>query len=256
VTRGRSAGSSVRCWEAPPRTLQLADDEVHLWRAALDYSGAELSGFEQLLSEDERARAARFLFPRDRQHFTAARAVLRSIVASYVNMAPNQLQFSVGPHGKPALATGFDASTLSFNVSHSRDVALYAISGGCDVGVDVEHVSADTDVDQMAERFFSPRELATFRLLPSEEKQYAFFTCWVRKEAYVKARGNGLAIPLDTFTVSFSPGEPAALLDVAGYPEEPAAWCLWELDVAPSCAAALAANSRTRRLRHWQFGVS
>ena len=215
-----------------------------------------MSGVAETLSEEERERAARLRFPRDRQHFTAARAVLRSIVAAYVNMEPNQLQFRVGPYGKPALAAGCGASTLSFNLSHSRDVALCAISRGSDVGVDVEHVSSDTDIDQIAECFFSPRELAIFRLLPSGEKQNAFFACWVRKEAYVKARGDGLAIPLDTFTVSFSPGEPAALLDVAGYPEEPSEWCLWELDVAPFCAAALAANSRTRRLRQWQFSVS
>jgi 4'-phosphopantetheinyl transferase len=117
----------------------------------------------------------------------------------------------------------------------------------------VERVREDVDVDLIAERFFSQREIAALRLLPPATRRKAFFTCWVRKEAYVKARGDGLAMGLDSFSVSFSPGEPPALLDDEGHPEEAPAWSLRELDVAPSFAAALAVRAGEFRVRRWEF---
>ena len=254
--RGRgSARSSARPWEAPPRTLVLPDGEVHVWRAALDDTKSQARDFEQILSNEERDRAARFSSARDREHFTVARAMLRLIVGKYLSIEPRQLQLTRGPHGKPALATERGANALRFNSSRSGELALCAIARGRDVGVDVEHVRADLDldVDQIAERFFSPRELATFRVLPPERKQQAFFTCWVRKEAYLKATGDGLAIPLESFSVSFSEGDPAALLDVPGHPEHPSEYSLWELDPGPSYVAALAAETGIGCVTCWQF---
>jgi 4'-phosphopantetheinyl transferase len=234
-------------------SIALHPDEVHVWLADLNHSGFPAAEIDHVLSQEERERAARFYLQRDRNHFTAGRAMLRSILGGYLNADPCHLQFSRGPHGKPALATEGGADAVCFNIAHSHDVALCAVARGRDIGVDVERVRADVNVDLIAERFFSQREIAILRSLPPERKLTAFFTCWVRKEAYVKARGDGLAMNLDSFSVSFAPGEPAALLDVQGHPEEALAWSLTELDFDPSFAAALAVRAGECRVRCWQF---
>jgi 4'-phosphopantetheinyl transferase len=238
--------------DLPSKTLALQHDEVHVWLADLNsaFPGRDI---DRILSQEERERAARFYLQRDRNHFIARRAMLRSILGRYLSVDPRHLQFSRGPHGKPVLATERGADALCFNIAHSHEIALCAVARGRDIGVDVERVRADVDVDLIADRFFSQREVAALRLLPPERRRTAFFTCWVRKEAYVKAKGDGLAMDLDSFSVSFSPGEPAALLDVPGHPEEALAWSLRELDFAPSYAAALAVRARECRVKWWQF---
>lgn len=246
----------ARSWGLPSKTLALPHDEVHVWLADLNQSGFSAQDVDRVLSQEERERAARFYLQADRNRFTAGRGMLRLILGSYLNTDPGHLQFSRGPHGKPALVTERGADALCFNIAHSHDVALCAVARGRDIGVDVERVRADVDVDLIAERLFSQQEIAALRSLPPERKLTAFFTCWVRKEAYLKARGDGLAMDLDSFSVSFSPGEPAALLDVRGCPEEALAWSLRELDFAPSYAAALAVRGGECRVRSWQFTPS
>ena len=235
------------------KTLALQHGEVHVWLADLNHSRFAERDIDCILSQEERERAARFYLQSDRHHFTAGRATLRSILGRYLDMAPRYVQFSRGPHGKPELATERGSNALCFNLAHSHGVALCAIARGHDIGVDVERVNADVNVDLIAERFFSQREIAALRLLPQEKKLTAFFTGWVRKEAYLKARGDGLAMDLDSFSVSLSPGEPAALLDVQGHPEEALAWSLRELDVDASFAAAVALRAAECRVRCWEF---
>jgi 4'-phosphopantetheinyl transferase len=231
----------------------LQHDEVHVWLADLNHAAVPAQDIDRILSQEEHERAARFYVLRDRNQFTAGRAMLRLILGRYLNMDPRYVQFNRGPHGKPALVTEGGSDALCFNMAHSHDVALCAVARGRDIGVDVERVRADVEVDLIAERLFSQREIAAFRLLPPERKLTAFFTCWVRKEAYLKARGDGLSLGLDSFSVSFWPGEPAALLDVRGDPDEALQWSLRELDVAPSYAAALAVRGDECRVRCWQF---
>ena len=252
MIREAAPGSSTGMAGANP-SIALQHDEVHVWLADLNQSEFPAREIDRILSEEERERAARFYVQRDRNHFAVGRAMLRSILGRYLNADPRHLQFSRGPHGKPVLATERGADALCFNIAHSHDVALCAVARGRDIGVDVERVREDVDVDLIAERFFSQREIAALRLLPPETRLKAFFTCWVRKEAYVKARGDGLAMGLDSFSVSFSPGEPPALLDVEGHPEEALAWSLTELDVAPSFAAALAVRAGEFRVKRWEF---
>ena len=240
-------------WALPSETLDLQHDEVHVWVADLNHSAFPARDIDRILSSEERERAARFYFDRDRNHFIGSRAILRLILGRYIDMPPGQVQFSRGPHGKPALATERGADALYFNIAHSHDVALCGVTRGRDIGVDVERVNADVNVDLIAERFFSRREIAALRLLPPERKLTAFFTCWVRKEAYLKARGDGFSMALDSFSVSVSPGEPASLLDVTGHPEEAVGWSLSELDVAPSYTAALAVRGGECPVRCWQL---
>jgi 4'-phosphopantetheinyl transferase len=224
--------------------------EVHVWRAPLSISDPERADLLATLSPDERARADRFHFDRDRAHFIAGRGFLRAILGAYLDVAPRALVFDYSPHGKPRLATG--AGGLRFNLSHSHDLALCAVALDRELGVDVEYIQPRLE-EGIAERFFSRREVAALRSLPAEAQSAAFFACWTRKEAYVKAHGQGLSLRLDRFDVSLAPGEPAALLRTEDDPAEAMRWSLRELVPGPGYAGALAAEGQTWRLRCWQW---
>jgi 4'-phosphopantetheinyl transferase len=161
--------------------------------------------------------------------------------------------FCYGAHGKPALAGDTGADAIRFNAAHSLGVALYAVTRGREVGIDLEHIRFDLAVMEIAERFFSRREVATLRTLPTEAQRQAFFRCWTRKEAYIKARGEGLSLPLDQFDVSLTPAEPAAVLGTQRDPSETARWSLQELPLAPDYVAALAVEGHGWRLACWQW---
>jgi 4'-phosphopantetheinyl transferase len=201
---------------------------------------------EEVLSRDELERARRFHFDRDRRRFTLARGALRMILSGYLNTDPKLIVFEYGPQGKPSLTSS--PSEIRFNVAHSEELALIAVSCERELGVDLEHVRSLASVEQIPERFFSPREAAVFRSLPGHLVEAAFFACWTRKEAYVKARGGGLSIPLDRFDVSLEPSQPAALLDVRDNPAEVARWGMVELQPASGYAGALVAQGKD-----WHF---
>lgn len=231
----------------------LGRDEVHVWRATLDQTPSRIQRFLHTLAADERARAERFHFERDREHFIVARGVLRAILGGYLKRAPECLSFCYGSHGKPALAGESGGNAIRFNVSHSRGVALYAVARGREVGIDLEHIRFDVAVAEIAERFFSRREVGMLLALPTDAQRQAFFRCWTRKEAYIKARGEGLSLPLDQFDVSLAPGEPAELLRTQRDPSEASRWSLHELTSAPGYVAALAVEARGWRLACWQW---
>jgi len=245
--------SPVPPWRASPENLVLGGDEVHVWRATLDQTPSQIQSFLHNLAADEQARVERFYFERDREHFIVARGVLRAILGGYLNQAPEYLSFCYSAHGKPALTGESDGDAIRFSVSHSHGVALYAVTRGREVGVDIERIRFDVAVTEIAERYFSRREVATLRTLPAETQRQAFFQCWTRKEAYIKARGEGLSLPLDEFDVSLAPGEPAAVLGTQRDPSEASRWSLQELTPAPGYAAALAAAGHGWHLTCWQW---
>ena len=218
---------------APPRA-----GEIHLRIAPLDLGAAEIEAERALLSEDEIRRADAFRRPLDRIRFTAARAWLRRTLASCLGRDPARLVFAVGPHGKPFLPEAGGA--LDFNLSHSGGFALLAVSPGFPVGADIEEMRPIEE--KLAERFFSPGEIRALRALPPAGREAGFFRCWTRKEAYLKALGSGLATPLDGFTVTLGPDEPARLLSVSGRPGEAEAWRIAHLAPVPGCMAAVAAR--------------
>jgi len=245
--------SADPAWCAPPATLELGSNEVHVWRATLDQTPSQHLSFLHNLSADEATRAERFHFEKDREHFIVARGVLRAILGGYLNRSPKSLSFCYGAKGKPALGGEFDGDAIRFNVSHSHGLALYAVTRGRDVGVDLERIRSDVAVAEIAERFFSRREVAMLRTLPTEVQREAFFRCWTRKEAYIKALGEGLSLPLDQFDVSLAPGEPAELLCTRPDPSEASRWSLREIVPAPGYVGAIALGAHGWRLARWQW---
>ena len=215
----------------PATPPPLGVHEAHLWR--LDLDAQETA--RDVLNDEELARAARFHFERDRHRFIAGRAALRRILAAYLGRAPADLVFTVGPHGKPAL----ENLGLEFNLSHSGGCGLLAVTRGRRVGVDVERVRADFAGEDIARRFFAPAEVEA--LAASAPDQYAtgFFRCWTRKEAYVKARGDGLSLALERFEVPLDQGATRALASCLDDPSECARWSLREVVPAPGYLGAL-----------------
>jgi len=245
--------STAPPWAYPPPTIILGSNEVHVWRASLDEPPPQIDSFLHTLAADEQSRAERFYFQRDRERFITAHGVLRAILGFYLNRAPKCLSFCYSSHGKPALAWESGGDAIRFNMSHSHGVALYAVARGREVGIDLEFIRRDLEVEQIAERFVSRRETATLRALPTDLRKYAFFLCWTRKEAYIKATGEGLSLPLDQFDVSLIPGEPAALLSTQSGLDEALRWSLQELTLASGYVAALAVEGRGWSLSCWQW---
>jgi len=215
----------------------LHSPELHLWRIDLAAAAANLDALGQTLSPDERARAGRLIAPLARARFVAGRGALRAALARYVGEEAAALRFRYGPTGKPRL-DGPRGDLISFNLAHSHDLALLAVSSRARVGVDVELVG-DADHAAIAAGFFAPDERHALAALPLAQRREAFYRCWVCKEAFVKARGDGLSLALDRFAVSVTPGVPAALQRVDGDPDEVGRWQLIELAPAEGFVAAL-----------------
>jgi 4'-phosphopantetheinyl transferase len=201
-----------------------------------------------VLSEDERERADRFHFARDRRRFTVARGVLRRLLGRYLGAPAAGVRFAYGAQGKPRL----DHTELHFNVSHAGVFALYAFTVGRDIGVDIEQIRPMEDMLQIARRFFSASEVRTLESLAAEVQPLAFYNCWTRKEAYIKARGEGLALALDAFDVTLRPGDAARMLR-ADDSREVERWSLHAIDAAPGYAAALAVEGHASPMRCWRW---
>lgn len=214
------------------------DNEVHIWRCSLDLSPAALEQAMAVLADDEVKRVRRYKFARDRRRFVAARAFLRRTLAEYLSAAPSRLAFTYGKFGKPELPPGSGTETVEFNLSHADDLALLAITRGRKVGIDVERIDQSLDLQTIALRFFSEREKAALDEIPGEEWGSGFFRCWTRKEAFLKAVGDGLACPLDSFDVSLD--LKPRLLRVRDDTEAASKWRLYHLNLEPSYVAALA----------------
>lgn len=240
-------------WGRPPAAVRLEGGEVHVWAAPLDPPADEARGYAALVAPDERERMERFRFERDRRRFGVARGVLRLLIGRYLETDPRRVVFRYESHGKPALSGELAERGLRFNVSHSGEMALYAFARERELGVDVEEVRPMEDGLDIAERFFSQAEVAAFRALPAEVRDEAFFNCWTRKEAYIKAVGEGLSFPLHVFDVSLAPGEPARLI-ASRDPRQAERWSLRELpDPAPGYRAAVVAEGTGWELACWRW---
>lgn len=224
----------------------LRADEVHVWRGVLPFSESRRAASWLLLDDEERSRADAFRSDEHRAQFVAAHGMLRALLARYTGTDPAALRFRRDAAGKPALEAGGAGTT--FNMAHTREVVVCAFARGREVGVDAEQIR-DIEELELARRFFSAREVAALEALPADALREGFFTCWTRKEAYLKARGDGLQFPLRGFTVSLRRGEAAALLEVPEAPEEARRWRLESLLLAPGHVGAVAAEGHDWQLR-------
>jgi 4'-phosphopantetheinyl transferase len=226
--------------------FRLASNEVHSWCVALDVPPETSAGLDVTLSHDERNRSARLRFARDRRRFIAARGVLRDLLGRYLGTRPGQIRFTYNAFGKPELSPEF-GSRLRFNLSHSADLALIAITTEAGIGVDLEYIRPQPDHAEIARSFFSAAEVDQLNRLPSPLHTLAFFGCWTKKEAYVKACGEGLAIPLTSFSVPMATDPTHTLVDL-GRP-----WSLYTLQPVPGYVGALAIEGTGWRLSQWHW---
>ncbi len=239
-------------WQSSPAALWLANDEVHVWRADLDVSTHDLALYQRSLSPDEISRVERLQNPADQRRFVARRGILRSLLSSYLESRPADILFTYTAYGKPMLNIQDQSNVLRFTLSHTSDHALFAVSQGRDVGIDIEQIPYSFDYEQIAGSLFATEEYALLCALPLPQRNTAFFRLWTCKEAYIKAGGLGLSLALDSFAVSFGLATPAHLLygpnqvDASG-------WSLRELPIDENHAAALVVEGNDWQLRCWHY---
>lgn len=243
AVRGDLMGTGRSLMSIPKRT-------VDIWilpTGSLPDSAVER--FREYLSRDEQGRADRFATEQLRFSFIQTRGVLRVLLGHYLGVGPKAVSIKYGPKGKPFVALGTDNTDLRFNTAHSRDLSLVALAKGCELGIDIEAIRPLSDPLSIADRFFCPEEASQLALLSGSLREQAFYRCWTRKEAYVKATGDGLSTRLDTFRVTLQPGESVRFLHVNGDATEARAWTLHDLVLPNLYLGALAYRDRRRPIR-------
>jgi 4'-phosphopantetheinyl transferase len=232
-----------RHWGSDGVISHLGPGEVHVWSALLDPASTEIARFSETLSQDEKERANRFRFEKNRNEFIISRGSLRVLLGSYLGVPAHEVGFAYSRYGKPYLVDSDHISPVEFNLSHSEGVVVLAFTKDRRVGVDIEYVGRNFDFEEIAGRFFSLAEQQMLRNTPREERGAGFFRCWTRKEAYIKAIGHGLSQPLSEFDVSLAPKQISALLATRPDPSEADRWLLRDLPVAAGYVGAVAVEA-------------
>lgn len=230
---------------------ELGQNCVHVWRAQLEVSDGVLEQLKAYLSPEECARAARFRFDRHRKPFIAGRGILRALLARYLEIDPQTVRFIYGQCGKPALPEKWES--LKFNVSHSGTFALFAFAHTLEVGVDIELIRERKCLMDIARRFFAADEVEALLALPEEQQLNGFHRCWTRKEAYVKAKGDGLSLALDQFSVSIAEEAFPRLLRATTDSDESAHWRFFHVPTPESYAAVVAVQTPCETLSCWEW---
>jgi 4'-phosphopantetheinyl transferase len=238
------------------RTQPITGSELHVWCISLNVSPEDLFYFTSLLAQDETNRAGRYYFENDRNHYIAARGLLRIILGGYLGTEPARIEFTYGPHGKPALNFASKEGVLEFNLSHSKDRVLYAFNWNRKVGVDIEYRIPMADMDDFAEQFFTPRESAFINSLSGDQKEDAFFKTWTCKEAFLKANGSGLTVPINQVEISLEANGTVELCSIGNDKESAAHWRLELFNPFPGYQAALAVDGKDRQIIYRHFGDS
>ncbi len=254
MIREKHKPMAIPILELPSAEVQIDAREVHIWHSNLQVSPIQYQDMESLLSEEERKRAERFHYDIHRVRFTVARATLRLILAKYLSQAPKEIQFGYGINGKPGLASP-NPLQIEFNLSHSEDAVVIAVCREAAVGVDIESIKPNREILRIARRFFSKHEYTVLQSLPKTQRLSGFYNCWTRKEAFVKAVGSGLYMPLDAFAVTLNPHEPARLLWMKGEPDAAEKWSLYSWQPTENFTAALAVKKPHAQLR-WMHSPS
>ena len=240
-------------WPTAPAELDARDNEIHVFAAPLDLPPLELERRAATLSPGEKERAGKFKFEKHRNRFIAGRGLMRETLGRVLQSNPAALEFGYSERGKPELAAPFLTSGIHFNLAHSENLALLAVTRIGSVGVDVEHIRPVNNVEELVARFFSKRENELFQKLADTGKPAAFFNLWTRKEALLKATGEGIGSRLNLVEVSFLPGEPAQLLAISEDTALAAQWTLQAFSPAPGFVGALAIQSQNPRVSCWTW---
>ena len=248
-TDGRYAQCRFHPWQPADLAPALRHSEVHVWRTALDVPASRAKWLQRTLAPSESARAERFRFEEGRHRYIVARGWLRAVLASYLGVEPNELRFGYGLCGKPRLAEYTGEAWLRFNLSHSEGYALCAVAQGREVGIDLERIRGDRGYEAMAKLVFSPREISNLEAIPVDKQAEAFHEVWTRKEAFIKATGLGLSLPLKRLDVSFTAGDPSIVLQQ----QDGSLWSVLALDSWPGYAAALAVEGWNVRVSGWEY---
>lgn len=241
-------------WAPAPDNLKLENGELLVFSASLEPSDSRLADLALSLSEDERARAARFRFDKDRRRFIASRGLLRELLGWLLHVEASLLAFSYTARGKPVLAAPVSGHSLHFNLAHADSLAVYAVAWEHEVGIDIERIRPIKGAEAVAERFFSAREFAHWRSVSPHQRIEAFFNCWTRKEACLKATGDGISESLNQIEVSLIPGQPARLHSVTGDSRASTRWLLQSLTPEPAYLGAVAAPQGSHlRVNCWKW---
>jgi len=238
-------------WKSAPEVPPpLQKKEVHVWSSGLMPSKSALLGYWEILSEVEKDRSELFRFAKDRIAYVTAKGVLRKLLGHYLDVIPSTIQFEHNSFGKPFLAEAPHA--LQFNISHSGGIGLFGFAPDAEIGVDIEQVKSEIQVQKTAARFFSKNEADTILSLAKEDQVNAFFKCWTRKEAFIKGHGQGMSLPLDEFEVSVLDETLVELRRVAWDENEAKEWRLTSFDVAEGFVGAMACRTPVERVRYFE----
>jgi 4'-phosphopantetheinyl transferase len=237
-------------WSNAPDNLILSEDDVHIWRADLEIDEYAQRSFLTLLSPDEKNRAQKFRFARDSRNFIAARGILRSLIGRYLAINPAQVSIQYSKFGKPCIANN---NFLQFNISHSQNLALLAFTKRFTIGIDVEFVNPEIEAKDIAVNFFAKNEIVSLHALPEKQQALGFFNCWTRKEAFIKAVGEGLSFPLDKFEVSLEPGKPAKLLATDWDPKAISKWSMYSMSPGENFVGCLVIEGIVDQVKFWNW---
>jgi 4'-phosphopantetheinyl transferase len=240
-------------FDPSPGQAQAHYSEVHVWCASLDDAAYPIEAYDKLLTDKERERAKRFVMKRDRNRYVFSKGMLKTLIKSYTGLGPDKLQYLSGPYGKPNLDAGLSKGRLSFNMAESAGYALFAFTQNREIGVDIERIRDIPEIERIVSLFFSEGEQAEFASLPPQEKKQAFFNGWTRKEAFIKALGVGLSMPLSKFGISLAAGNPVSLVyldkDIASRGQ----WTILDVSPLPEFSAALAVEGSGFIIRSWNL---
>ncbi len=237
-------------WQSYPKNIILSPTEIHVWKTNLDIGQSFQNELWSTLSADEKLRANRFRFPHLRVRYIAARGVLRQLLAKYLSLPATDIRFSYGEQGKPFLS---DFPDFKFNLSHSENLAVFAFSSSMTLGVDVEFIDSNIDIDVIAPNFFSKNEVRSLFQLAPAQRPTAFFNCWTRKEAFIKAKGGGLSIPLNQFELTLLPNDAPKLLAIDWAPDEVKEWSVFSFNVKKEFIGALMTNGNVTQVSYFDF---
>ncbi|MDE5123255.1 MAG: 4'-phosphopantetheinyl transferase superfamily protein [Trichodesmium sp. St19_bin1] len=231
------------------KKFELSENNVHIWSTNLKLSSDKIEELSTILSPDEKNRANKFYFEKDKNRFIIARGTLRTILSRYLNIEPKKLQFTYSDRGKPYLKN----TSILFNLSHSQDLALYGITKVNLIGIDLEYIRPMNDAENLAKRFFALQEYNLIRQLPPQKQQETFLKIWTCKEAYLKAKGDGLGGSLEKVEICLTPEKPVEFFSINGDIEEASHWYLYQFIPQPNYIAAVVVAEKNQKLSFWKI---